>query len=33
MGCIAGQNDDAAGRIRRQLIGVELIAQADEENA
>jgi len=34
MGRIAGQNDDAAGRIRLQLIGVELIAQADvEKNA
>ena len=31
MGCIARQNDDAAGRIRLQLIGVELIAQADVE--
>lgn len=30
---IAGQNNDATGRIRLQLIGVELIAQADVENA
>jgi hypothetical protein len=27
------QNDDAAGRIRLEFIGVELITQADIENA
>src|SRR5436190_19223625 len=30
---IAGQNDDATGRIRLHLVTVELIAQADVENA
>jgi hypothetical protein len=33
MGRIAGQNDNATGRIRLEFIGVELIAQADVENA
>jgi CheY-like chemotaxis protein len=33
MGRVAGQNDDGAGWIRLQLIGVELITQADVENA
>ena len=32
-GCIAGQNDDATGRIRLRFIAVELIAQANVENA
>jgi len=32
MGCIAGKNDDAAGWIGLQLIGVELVTQADVEN-
>src|SRR6516164_1807775 len=30
--CIAGQNDHAAGRICLQLVGIELIAEADVEN-
>ena len=30
---VAGQNDDATGRIRLELIGVELIAKADVKNA
>ena len=30
---IAGENDDATRRIGLQLIGVELIAQADVEDA
>src|SRR2546422_2153646 len=33
VGRIAGQNDDATGRIRLHLVAVELIAQADVENA
>src|SRR5256712_11183866 len=33
VGRIAGQNDDAPGRIRLHLVAVELIAQADVENA
>jgi hypothetical protein len=33
MGRITGQNDDATGRIRLEFIGVELITQADVENA
>src|SRR2546425_13036905 len=33
VGRIAGQNDNATGRIRLHLIAVELIAQADVENA
>ena len=33
VGRIAGQNDDAAGRIRIHLVAVEPIAQADVENA
>ena len=33
VGRIAGQNDDATGRIRRHLIAVEAITQADVENA
>src|SRR2546430_14043969 len=33
VGRIAGQNDDATGRIRLHLVTVELIAQADVENA
>ena len=33
MGRIAGQNNDAAGRIRLEFIRVELITQADVENA
>jgi hypothetical protein len=30
--CVAGQNDDAAGRIGLQAVTVESIAQADVEN-
>ena len=33
VGCIAGENDHAAGRICFQLIRVELIAESDVENA
>src|SRR5213594_2096404 len=33
VGRIAGQNDDATGRISLHLVAVELIAQADVENA
>src|SRR6266704_5985348 len=33
VGRIAGKNDDATGWIRLHLIAVELIAQADVENA
>jgi hypothetical protein len=33
VGRIAGQNDDATGWIRLHLVTVELIAQADVENA
>ena len=33
VGRVSGQNDDATGRIRFHLIAVELIAQADVENA
>ena len=33
MGSVAGQNDDATGRIRLEFIRVKLIAQADVENA
>jgi hypothetical protein len=33
MGRIARQNDDASGRVRLQCGSVELIAQADVENA
>src|SRR5437762_2662897 len=33
VGCIAGQNDDATGRICFHPIAVELITQADVENA
>ena len=33
MGRIARQNDDASGRICLQLFRIELIAQADMENA
>jgi hypothetical protein len=33
MGRIARQNDDASGRLRLQLVRVELIVQADVENA
>ena len=33
VGRITGQNDNATGRIRLHLVGVELITQTDVENA
>jgi len=33
MGRVAGQNDDATGRISLHLIAVELVAETDVENA
>jgi len=33
VGCVAGQNNHDAGRIGHQLLGVELITQADAKMA
>jgi hypothetical protein len=32
VGCVARQNDDAAGRIGLKLLGIESVTEADVEN-